>query len=121
MAMAGLIQTNYGANSNRVPFFGDLPLIGRFAAYDQSASGEQELVVLITPQLVHPLEHDEVSPLPGSDVFEPGDIDFYLMARLESRRSQDARSSVRTDLARLKRYEHCEDIYILGPHGHSEK
>jgi pilus assembly protein CpaC len=70
--------------------------------------------------LVHPLNADEVPPLPGSDVFEPGDLEFYLGARLESRRSQDYRSSVRTDLERMKRYKRCEDIYIIGPHGHSD-
>jgi pilus assembly protein CpaC len=120
LALAGLVQNNFGSVSNRVPFFGDLPLVGRFLANDSNSAQEQELVVLITPQLVHPLEHHEVSPLPGSDIFEPGDIEFFLLARLESRRMEDFRSSVRTDLARIKRYEHCQDIFILGPHGHCD-
>ena len=30
LAVAGLIQTNFGADATRVPFFGDLPVIGRF-------------------------------------------------------------------------------------------
>lgn len=120
LAIAGLLYNTFGASANRVPFFGDLPLIGRLAASDSTSSAEQELVVLITPQLVHPLEHDEITPLPGADVFEPGDIEFFLLARLESRRQYDNRASVRTDLARICRYENCEDIYILGPHGHSK-
>ena len=60
--------------------------------------------MLITPQLVHPMEHDEVPPLPGADVFEPGDLEFFILNRLESRRTQDFRASVRTDWARLMRY-----------------
>jgi pilus assembly protein CpaC len=37
LAVAGLIQNTYGANARRVPFFGDLPIIGRFAAIDGSS------------------------------------------------------------------------------------
>ena len=120
LAMAGLIQNNLTSSSNRVPFFGDLPLVGHLAGFDQMSNQEFELVVLITPQLVHPMEHDELCPLPGSDMFEPGDIEFFILNRLESRREYDFRSPVRTDFARIKRYEHCEDVYILGPHGHSK-
>ncbi len=120
MAVAGLIQTNTGATSSRVPFFGDLPVVGRLASFQQTSSGEQELVVLVTPELIHPLEPGEVPPLPGCDVFEPGDLEFYLLGRLESRRSYDYRTSVRTDIHRMLRYRRCEDLYIVGPSGHVE-
>jgi len=118
LAVAGLLQNNFGSNAQRVPLFGDLPLIGPLTGFSQSTSTEQEVVVLITPQLVHPMEHNEVPPLPGADVFEPGDLEFFVLNRLESRRTEDFRASVRTDWARLLRYAHCQDIYILGPHGH---
>jgi len=120
LAVAGMIQNNLGAQANRIPFFGDLPIIGRALGLDQVNAGEQELVILITPELVHPLNNDEVSPLPGSDLFEPGDLEFYLLGRLESRRGYDYRSPVRTDLQRQLRYHRCEDLYIIGPSGHSE-
>ncbi len=116
-AVAGLIQTNYGANADRVPYFGDLPFVGRAFAFDRTTSGEQELVILITPQLVHPLECKDVPPLPGSDVFEPGDIEFYLRGLLESRRATDYRASTRTDIERMRSYRRCENIFIVGPHG----
>jgi pilus assembly protein CpaC len=119
LAVAGLIQNTYGANSARVPFFGDLPVIGRLASIDGTSNTEQELVVLVTPMLVHPYDPHQVPPLPGSDVYEPGDIEFYLQGRLESRRAIDYRSTVRTDIDRMARYRHCEDLFISGPHGHS--
>ncbi len=119
LAVAGLIQTNFGADSDRVPLWGDLPIIGRTGGFDRTSAGEQELVILITPELVHPLEACHTPPLPGADVFEPGDIEFYLQGRLESRRSYDFRSPVRTDYHRLRRYHDCQDIFIIGPHGHS--
>lgn len=120
LAVAGLIQSNISADATRVPFFGDLPIIGRLAAFDRVQAGEQELVVLITPELVHPLNQNELSPLPGSDLFEPSDIEFYLLGRLESRRSYDNRSPVMTDIHRLMKYRTMENQYIIGPTGHSE-
>jgi pilus assembly protein CpaC len=122
LAVAGLLQNNMSSSANRVPFFADLPFIGMLNGFNQTSSSEQEVVVLITPQLVHPLEHEEIAamPLPGADVFEPGDLEFFLLNRLESRRSYDNRGGVRTDFARQIRYEHCQDEYILGPHGRSQ-
>jgi pilus assembly protein CpaC len=120
LAVAGLIQNSFSVDSTRVPFFGDLPFIGRLAAFDTTTAGEQELVVLVTPQLVHPLAHHETAPLPGSDMYEPGDLEFYLWGRLESRRNYDYRSPVRTDLDRMKAYRRCEQVYIYGPHGHTD-
>jgi pilus assembly protein CpaC len=120
LAIAGLIQNNIGADATRIPFFGDLPIVGHFFGFDRTSAGEQELVVLITPELVHPLDPHETPALPGSDVFEPGDLEFYLHGRLESRRLADYRSPVRTDFHRMVRYRHCEDIYIAGPQGHSD-
>jgi pilus assembly protein CpaC len=120
LAIAGLIQNNFGADSERVPGFGDVPILGRLFNVDRTSYADQELIVLVTPQLVHPLDPHESPPITGADVFEPGDIEFYLLGRMESRRSYDYRSSVRNDLHRMIRYRHCEDIFILGPHGHSD-
>lgn len=120
LAVAGLIQNNLASQADRVPFFGDLPIIGRLGAFDRIQHGDQELIVLVTPELVHPLEPKETPPIPGSDIFEPGDLEFYLFGRLESRRTQDYRSPVRTDINRMLRYRRCEDIYITGPHGHAD-
>lgn len=119
LAVAGLIQTSFGGTAQRVPLFGDLPLIGRAAAYDGLSSTEQELVILITPELVSPIDPCEAPPLPGSDVFEPGDVEFYLGGIMEGRRADDYRSSVRSDFCRQKRYLHCNDVFMIGPSGYS--
>ena len=119
LTVAGLIQNNFSGASKRIPFFGDLPIIGRAGGNDNLTSGEQELVVLVTPILVHPLERCKTPPLPGNDVFEPGDIEFYLLGHLEGRRTEDFRTSVRTDFCRQKRWCDCDDLYIIGPHGPS--
>ncbi len=120
LAVAGLIQNNFGADATRIPGFGDLPIIGRLGAFDRTSAGEQELLILITPELVRPLDGKDCPPLPGADVFEPGDIEFYLLGRLESRRPYDYRSPVMTDIHRMIKYRHCEQEFIFGPQGHSD-
>lgn len=119
LAVAGLISNTLNTTSKRVPLFGDIPFFGRAFGYDTVTSSEQELVFLITPELVHPLEHTEVPPLPGHNVYEPGDTEFYLYSRLESRRKEDYRAGVRTDINRMLNYHFGRDQYITGPVGPS--
>jgi pilus assembly protein CpaC len=120
MALAGLLQTTLAGDSRRVPFLGDIPLLGTLFSIKNNSATEQELVFLVTPELAHPLESSEVPPLPGSDVFEPTDCELFLKNRMESRRTQDFRSPVRTDYHRLKHVERFgTDRYIIGPNGYS--
>jgi hypothetical protein len=56
-------------------------------------------------------------PLPGNDIFEPGDVEFYLLGHLEGRRTEDYRASVRTDFCRQKAFCDCNDHFIIGPCG----
>lgn len=120
LAIAGLLQTNLGAQTTRVPGLGDIPFGGQLFRVDRTQAGESELVLLVTPELVHPLEPKEVPPLPGSDYFEPGDLEFYLLGRQESGRSYNYRSPVMNDIDRMCAYRHCELLYFVGPHGHSQ-
>ncbi|GIW98546.1 MAG: secretion system protein [Pirellulaceae bacterium] len=121
LAMAGLIQTTLVGDSRRIPWLGDLPVVGSLFGNKNNVATEQELVVLVTPELTHPLEQCERPPLPGSDLYEPTDHEFYLGNRMESRRMQDFRSPVRTDMLRIRQFEQCcHDHYILGPSGYSQ-
>ncbi len=114
LAVAGLIQNNFGTNSNRVPFAGDAPIIGRLFKQDGNSYDEQELVILVTPYLVQPIDECERPPLPGSDLFEPSDIEFFLLGRMESVRLCDYRTPVRNDLYRMNAYKHSLECTIPG-------
>jgi len=60
------------------------------------------------------MEPKEVPPLPGSDYFEPGDLEFYLKGEIEGHRPYDYRSPVMDDLHRMAAYRHCELLYFVG-------
>lgn len=120
LAVGGLIQSNLGGTSSRIPFAGDIPFLGRAFSSDGTSYDEQELIVLVTPYLVGPVESGpETLPLPGSDYFEPDDFEFFLQGRLEGRRAEDFRSPARTDLERIKSFRKLEQQYFIGQPGHS--
>jgi len=120
LAVGGLIQSNLGGTTSRIPFAGDVPFLGRAFSSDNTSYDEQELIVLVTPYLVGPVEGGpETLPLPGSDYFEPDDFEFFLQGRLEGRRAEDFRSPARTDLERIKAFRKLEQQYFIGQPGHS--
>lgn len=122
IAVAGLMQTNYGGSSDRIPFWGDLPFIGSTGGVSRSSSGEQELVILVTPHLVAPVDAKDGFSLPGDDIHEPTDLEFYVRNRLESRRTTDFRASARTDHARQKKGETCcPERYMIGDIGPTDR
>jgi len=103
-AIAGLIQHKYSAGSRKIPFIGELPLIGNLTGKATTAADELELIVLVSPALVHPVGPNQWRPMPGAGVLEPSDAEFYLHGRTESHHPIDYRSPVRTDLQRTLEY-----------------
>jgi pilus assembly protein CpaC len=63
-AIAGLLQNITQENGSAVPFLGSIPIIGNLFKSKSDQKEQTELMVLITPQLVRPLEPDEVPRLP---------------------------------------------------------
>ncbi len=98
---------------------GDLPYVGRAFGRDTTSSDEQELLILISPEFQHPVGDTSRLSVPGSDTYEPGDAEFFLEGQLESRRSSDFRSPVRTDFDKQMRYHYADDLYLVGPFGYS--
>jgi pilus assembly protein CpaC len=63
-AIAGLLNNISQDDVNEVPGLARLPIIGRLFRSSGTRAEQNELMVLITPRLVRPLNPDEVPPLP---------------------------------------------------------
>ncbi|MBI1345131.1 hypothetical protein GC163_02465 [bacterium] len=78
LVIGGLISTRYTAETDKIPFFGELPGVGaafRRTRYDTS---ETELLVMITPEYVSALAPDQVPPGgPGKSSAIPTDRELY--------------------------------------------
>ena len=63
-AIAGLLDNTTQENGAEVPGLSKIPIIGYLFRSQAKRADRTELMVLVTPQLVRPLEPDEVPPLP---------------------------------------------------------
>jgi pilus assembly protein CpaC len=77
-AVAGLLNNRIVASKDVTPLLGDLPVIGalfRSVRYERS---ETELVVIVTPRLVGPLNPGEIGSLPGEKWNDPTELQLFL-------------------------------------------
>jgi pilus assembly protein CpaC len=71
-AIAGLMDNTAQDDRQKIPVLGDLPIIGQLFKSFATRKEQTELLVLITPRLVRPLDPDEVPELPTTqDRFLP--------------------------------------------------
>lgn len=73
--ISGLVSNSLINNANKVPWLGDIPVIGAFFKNLSVSRNEKELVMIVTPHLVRPLSRNGVRPLlPGAstDTYHPG-------------------------------------------------
>src|SRR4029078_7564917 len=69
-AIAGLLDNISQNDTDAIPVLSSLPIIGPLFKNKSKRQEQTELMVLITPRLVRPLDPDEVPPLPtNSDQF----------------------------------------------------
>lgn len=69
-AIAGLMNNISQADKQAIPLLSKLPIIGNLFKSRADRAEQTELIVLVTPRLVRPLDPDEVPPLPT----RPGDF-----------------------------------------------
>ena len=63
-AIAGLIDNRLTEIASKIPILGDIPVIGNLFKSRATSHSETELLVMVTPRIVKPLEPGEVPPLP---------------------------------------------------------
>src|SRR5262249_6878509 len=129
-AIAGLIQEQQNGNISYVPYLGMIPGLGVLFRNTTMSRDETELMIVVSPELVHPLEPEQAPQiLPGLEVTEPTDKDLYWYGDIEGRPDCHHRSTVwplyKSRLKRVGYYE-CESVqqsqqyYINGPFGYSQ-
>jgi pilus assembly protein CpaC len=84
LAIAGLIQTRTEAENIGLPFLSDLPWAGSLFRRVREDVNEIELLVIVRPELVAPLDPQQV-PMqgPGERTTSPSDIDLFARGYLE--------------------------------------
>ena len=63
-AIAGLVDNRTTEIMSKIPGIGDLPVIGKLFQSKSVNKSKNELLVIVTPRIVHPLTADKVPPGP---------------------------------------------------------
>src|SRR6185437_4384402 len=74
-AIGGLIQNNVNQNINKFPWLGDVPILGQLFRSEAFQRNESELVILVTPYIVKPVNGPMVTPNDGLE--PPTDADMF--------------------------------------------
>jgi pilus assembly protein CpaC len=121
LAIAGLLQSVTNASTIRIPWLGDLPIVGPWFSANTINTIETETVVLVTPELVSPLDKHEVTEAPGERVYQPSDPEFYLLGRIEGKLGREFRATVgQQDPLNLMKHFQSEQQWVIGPHGYAD-
>jgi pilus assembly protein CpaC len=78
-ALGGLLEDQVSATNAQFPFLGDLPIIGALFRSVTYQKNQTELVVLVTPVLVHGIDPADVTPVPGEHWRDPNALQLYFM------------------------------------------
>jgi pilus assembly protein CpaC len=90
-AIGGLMSSDIQNRLSKFPGLGDLPVLGTLFRSQRFQSNETELVILVTPYLVRPVD-EPVMAAPTDGYRAPTDIERILQGRLHSPTLQPGRA-----------------------------
>jgi pilus assembly protein CpaC len=82
-AMAGLLRRDFQDTIRQVPLLGSLPIIGTLFRSSGFNREETELVIIVTPRLVRPVQAG-VLKSPTDRVKPPAEADLFLLGRTDT-------------------------------------
>jgi len=116
IAIAGLLSEQVRGIATRIPGVGDVPILGslfRSVNFQRSLS---ELVVLVTPEIVAPLDPHQKVLVPGADMEYPSDYELLALGMLES---PDDSVPATNDNGDAVLQSEPDEVSLHGPWGHA--
>jgi len=77
-AIAGLLQNNTQQDNSKIPFLGDVPVLGPLFRSDRFRRNETELVILVTPYIVRPVSGKPLAA-PTDGMIPPTDVERLVV------------------------------------------
>jgi pilus assembly protein CpaC len=81
--LGGLLQNQTTTAQDQLPWIGDVPVLGALFRSAQYQKNETDLVIIVTPHIVHPMRPNEVAHTPLDNTLPGSDIDFFLNGHAE--------------------------------------
>ena len=90
-----MLEDDQTGSSQRFALLGSIPVLGVFFRNNSVNRQETELLILVSPEMVHPLEQEQLPLLiPGMEVTEPNEFAFYWKGQIEGDEGCNFRSTV---------------------------
>lgn len=81
-AIAGLLRNDQGSNVSKFPFLGDIPILGALFRSTEFQNNQTELVIIVTPYIVKPVDKPEMLATPLDGYTPASDGERILLGRL---------------------------------------
>ncbi len=118
LAIAGLLSEQVNGVASRIPGAGDIPVLGALFRSVNFSRQLTELVILVTPELVAPLEAHQPVGLPGQDRSDPNDFELYALGLIDGREHEKEEDDGTSPHGPKVKSE-PEEMSIHGPWGHA--
>jgi pilus assembly protein CpaC len=82
------LQSNNQNSLDQLPWLGSVPVLGTLFSSKSYQKNQTDLVIVVTPHLVHPARPGDVVKTPVDDSLPPNDVDFFLMGKTEVTREE---------------------------------
>lgn len=122
LAVAGLLSEQVRGIANKLPLFGELPVLGALFRSTEYQRRQTELVILVTPEIIAPMDPNEVPKVPGEDMKTPNDFELYALGLLEGKGTfeedeEEAKSAKQAQESTIA--SEPEEVSLHGPWGFS--
>ena len=81
--LGGLLQNSVTTAQDQLPWIGDVPVLGALFRSAQYQKNETDLVIMVTPHIVHPTRPNAVAHSPLDSTLPANDVDFFLNGQPE--------------------------------------
>ncbi|UCE60837.1 MAG: type II and III secretion system protein family protein [Phycisphaerales bacterium] len=115
IAIAGLLSENVRGFASRVPGIGDVPILGALFRSVSFRKSQSELVILVTPEIVAPLDAHQMAHLPGHDIKPPSNFELYALGLTEANELEKKGGEDETSES-----SEPDEMSIHGPWGHAK-
>lgn len=82
--VGGLIQDSFESSISKVPFLGDIPILGALFRSTSFNKDQTEMAIVVTPTLVEPIEEGVDIRLPGEDMVAPSYSDAFWYGKISA-------------------------------------
>jgi pilus assembly protein CpaC len=97
--LAGLLRNDTNNNISKLPGVGDIPVLGALFRSQRFQSNQTELIILVTPYVVHPVSEAKKIQTPLDGFKPPSDMERVMLGSLYQQQDMQDDKAAKNNLA----------------------